>query len=781
MPNVPDTHTNFDDAVSATLESFPHPAGIIEPTGTIVSLNSLFARFHGRMQSECIGQNIFDLCMVPNRGPIARETFDKVSRTGEPASFEVVMNDLFLKVTINPFRSKQGSISHLTLIIEDESALKHSYESIVKNRKRFSQALDLAQAGIWEANLVTGENIWSDTIWKLYGLTPGERSPSTELWKSTVHPDDLEQTLNLIVTSVADRKKFVIEYRVIHPDGSVRWLLVRGAPITKGNEPAESYIGLVIDITERKLTRQDESRHRRHMDYALEKSHVGVWDMNLDTLVAYRTMEHARIFGQENTLQEWTLDDFLDRIVPEDRPDIEQLIKSSIQEEKEYSFECRIRRLDGEIRWLMVIGSFFKNRSGGDRHVLGIVKDITDTKKKDEEKKQLQAQLLHSQKLEILGQLAGGIAHDFNNHLTAILGNIDLVLHDVPPSEPYVEQLTEIRQTALRSAELTRQLLGFARKQAVVPKVVDMNREIEAMMPMLTRLVGKNISFEWHPGQISSLVFIDPSQLDQILTNLCVNARDAIAGTGRIMIETDVVRVMKRECSGGHICQMPGNYIRLSVTDTGSGIALETLPHIFEPFFTTKEAGKGTGLGLSTVYGIVKQNHGYIECTSTGNDGTSFTIYFMQHAADDTTSQIAGATPDKTGIQKTILLVEDEAEILSLVTSILEKKGYRVLSAADAEKGIVIATNSPVHIDLLLTDIRLPGMNGVELSKHLESRLPNLKTLFMSAYAEGMIDSLSVNGRKVNIIAKPFTIKDLLAAVQQALAPTCSVVSGRQV
>lgn len=777
MSNVPDPHTYFDDAVAAALESFPHPTAIIELNGTIVSLNALFARFHGRQQSECIGQKLFDLCMTPKRVQIARETFDKVSRTGVPASFEVIRDNRFLKVTINPFRSRQGSISHLTLVIEDESALKHSYESIVQNRERFSQALDLAQAGIWEANLVTGENIWSDSIWKLYGLEPGNQSPSIEIWKSTIHPDDRERTLHLIETAVADLNRITIEHRVVHPDGLVHWLLVRGAPITRGTEPIESYIGLVIDITERKLTRQEESRHRRHMDYALEKSHVGVWDMNLDTLVAYRTKEHGRIFGQDDIHQEWTLENFLDRIVPEDRPEIERLIKISIQEEKEYSFECRIRRLDGEIRWIMVIGSFFKNRSGGERHVLGIVKDITDHKQNDEERELLQTQLLHSQKLEILGQLAGGIAHDFNNHLTAILGNIDLVLNDVPPSEPYVEQLTEVRQTAMRSAELTRQLLGFARKQAVVPKVVDMNREIEAMMPMLTRLAGKSISFEWHPGQHSTLVFIDPSQLDQILTNLCVNARDAIAGAGRITIKTDVVRVMKRECTGGHICQMPGNYIRLSVTDTGSGIALETLPHIFEPFFTTKEAGKGTGLGLSTVYGIVKQNHGYIECTSTGNEGTSFTIYFLQHAGDDTTALMAENNHEKTGIKKTILLVEDEGEILSLVTSILEKKGYRVLSAADAETAIRIASDSPEQIDLLLTDIRLPGMNGVELSKVLEPKLPNLKTLFMSAYAVGMIDSLSVNGQKVNLIAKPFTIKDLLSAVHQTITATNNIVS----
>lgn len=772
MLKVPVPHTEVDVAVHAILESLPHPSIVIEPTGTIVSHNALIADFLGMQHTKLTGLNMFDLCVFCNQVHIARANCIEVAQTGQAKSFEVARNDQYLKVSINPCRWREGNVSHLTLLIEDDSDQKRATKNLELYRKRFSKTMDLAQAGTWEANLVTGENVWSDTTWKFYGLDQCDLPATTELWRTTIHPDDRKKVLNLVETAIANRDRIAIEYRAVHPDGSVHWLIVRGAPMSKSSEePLESYIGIVIDITDRKLAEQEDARHRQHLDLALEKRHIGIWDLNLDTHVAHRTLEHVRIFGQDLLTSDWTLDKFLDCIVPEERPEIERLIRNSIQAQQDYTFECRIRRLDGEIRWILVIGSFYHDPTAQERHVLGIVKDVTETKEIEQEKELLQAQLLHSQKLEILGQLAGGIAHDFNNHLTAILGNIDLVLSEVPPAEPYADQLREIRRTALRSTELIRQLLGFARKQAVVPKVIEMNREIDELLPMMTRLAGQNIRFELHPGQDSTAVFIDPSQLDQILTNLCVNARDAISGAGRIVLETDVVKVTKRECTGEHLCQIPGNYVRLSVTDNGSGISLAALPHIFEPFFTTKEAGKGTGLGLSTVYGIVKQNHGYIGCTSTEGEGTNFTIYLPQHSEDLTKVEISGAMADQTGIQRLVLLVDDEAEILSLVASILEKKGYLVLTASNAEKALDIASGSSHRIDLLLTDIVMPGMNGVELSKLFETRYPTIKTLFMSGYTAGIMDTLTVNGHHVNLIAKPFTIKDLLAAVQKALAP----------
>ena len=506
------------------------------------------------------------------------------------------------------------------------------------------------------------------------------------------------------------------------------------------------------------------------MDFAFEKSHVGVWDLNLQAHTVKRTLEHARIFGFEKNVPGWTLEMFLDHIVPDDRNAIEALIKGSLHNHQDYEFECRIHTSQGEVRWVMATGAFYIDKSSNESHVLGIVQDITDRKRSEEEREKLQAQLLHAQKLEVIGQLAGGIAHDFNNHLTAILGYIELASNEIDETNPLAKYIKNIQRSALRSAELTNKLLAFARKQHIHPKVLNLNMEIEELLPILGQLIHRGIEIEWCPKNDKPLISIDPSQIDQILTNLCVNARDAITGPGKITIETDIVQIKKSECTAERISQISGHYVRLSVTDTGSGIDIKTLPHIFEPFFTTKELGKGTGLGLSTVYGIVKQNKGHIDCKSESGKGTTFTIWLPQYEGNRNTRLIPNPELLKKTEKKTILLVEDEIDVLNLVKSLLEKKDFKVFAASDAEKALEIAARNPYQINLLLTDVRLPKMNGVELSRRLLAEYPNMNTVFMSGYTDWINDNIPENNQKLTFISKPFTINDLLAAVNKSLS-----------
>ena len=772
MPKVHVFHADTASVLFSALESFPYPTAVIDPAGLIVCMNGLFARRFGMKPSECVGRDIFALVsafLEPERVAFRREACAEVWQSGKSVVFEECRDDNILKITITPFRSGGMAISHLMLIIEDVTMQRRTDESLERSRMRFARAMELVKSGIWEANLKSGENLWSDTTWKLYGLQMEVEPASTELWARTIHPDDREATISDVEAAVRNEAEINIEYRVIHPDASVHWLLVRGVPLQELGGDVERYIGIVIDITERKRAELEAAKFRRHMVFALDKTHVGVWDLNLRDRSAQRTLEASRIFGYEMNPPDWSLDLFLDHVFPDDRAMVQELISSSIKQQKDYAFECRIGRSEGEIRWISVQGIFHRDRSGDEHHVLGIVQDITERRQAEEERERMQAQLLHSQKLELIGQLAGGIAHDFNNHLTAILGNLELAINQLAPAHPVAVYLEHALQTALRSAELTRQLLGFARKQTVKPRVVDLKAVIDELLPMLVRLVGSVIRFEWRPALQPILVSVDPSQLDQILTNLCVNARDAMTGPGQIILDTALVQVSKAECQQGHICHLPGDYARIAVTDTGSGIDPKNLPHIFEPFFTTKERGKGTGLGLATVYGIVKQNKGYIDCESVAGKGTTFNIYLPQYHEPGNEPQaslhgVAGAER-----KQLILLVEDEAEVLSLVRSILETRGYRVITAADAEEAMKIAGSPEAGIDLLLTDIRLPGMNGIELQRRLEERYPGLKTLFMSAYASGSIDISTGNGHKVNFISKPFIIEDLLEAVRKTI------------
>jgi CheY-like chemotaxis protein len=335
-----------------------------------------------------------------------------------------------------------------------------------------------------------------------------------------------------------------------------------------------------------------------------------------------------------------------------------------------------------------------------------------------------------------------------------------------------MEYIRYIRQAATRSAELTKQLLAFARKQKAVPKVLDLNKEVVELLPMLRRLIDGRIQIDWRPGTLKALLSIDPSQLDQILTNLCVNAQDAISGQGKITIATGLAHGEKGKEAEEHLPDAPGYLVSLSVSDTGSGIDKQVVPHIFEPFFTTKEIGKGTGLGLSTVYGIVKQNKGSIECKTETGQGTTFTVFFPLEQKDREERSVSSADAFNNTAQNTIhtiLLVDDEDAVLNLVQGILEKKGFRIIAASDAETAFEIVAESPFQIDLLLTDIRLPKMNGVELSRQLQAGYPDLKTLFMSGYAACANDRDLLIDSRCKFISKPFTIRDLLDSVYMSL------------
>lgn len=400
--------------------------------------------------------------------------------------------------------------------------------------------------------------------------------------------------------------------------------------------------------------------------------------------------------------------------------------------------------------------------------IANIASDIVTRKLSRQSEIRMQEALIQSQKMDMVGQLAGGIAHDFNNMLTVILGHTEIALEK--PAAAY-GNLESIQKAAHHSAELIHQLLAFARKQTIIPKVLDLNAKVDGMLSMLRHLIGENITLTWVPKTQNARVKFDPSQIDQILANLCINARDAIDGTGNIIIETNNIHINKTEIEAGHPCTIPGDYVILAITDNGKGIDKKHLPHIFEPFFTTKEVGKGTGMGLSTVYGIVKQNSGYIDFQSEADKGTSFRIYLPFHRYHDFPEASRSSDPVLIHGTETILLVEDQPEILKLYRQMLVQKGYTVLAAARPSEAIRLAEQYKELIDLLITDVIMPEMNGSELFKQLQTAAPNLKVLFMSGYTADFIARHNVFDEGVNFIEKPFTVNTLTKILQEILKP----------
>jgi PAS domain S-box-containing protein len=389
------------------------------------------------------------------------------------------------------------------------------------------------------------------------------------------------------------------------------------------------------------------------------------------------------------------------------------------------------------------------------------IRDVTERVK-------LQAQLIQAQKMESVGRLAGGVAHDYNNALSVIIGFTELAMEKIDPAEPPHADLSEVLKAARHATDITRQLLAFARKQIVAPVVLDLNDNIEAMLKMLRRLIGEDIDLAWLPGTDLWAVKMDPSQIDQILANLCVNARDAIAGVGKVTIET-VNNVIDAAYCTDHAGFIPGEYVLMAVSDNGCGMGNEILNNIFEPFFTTKDVGKGTGLGLATVYGIVKQNNGFINVYSEPGKGTTIKIYLPRHEGEAAKNPGKSTVEIPSGLGETILVVEDDLSVLKLAHKILDELGYTVLTAPTPREALEQAEEHAGKIHLLVTDVIMPEMNGHELAKRLKFLCPELKCVFMSGYTRNAIAHLGVLDEGVNFVQKPFSKRDLAITVRKVL------------
>jgi PAS domain S-box-containing protein len=399
--------------------------------------------------------------------------------------------------------------------------------------------------------------------------------------------------------------------------------------------------------------------------------------------------------------------------------------------------------------------------AGGQQRLLSIAHDVTT-------ERTLRRQLEQSQKLESIGRLAGGVAHDFNNMLAVIRGYTDLLIESAAASGHRSEELDEIRKAAEHSAEVTRQLLAFARRQVVLPRVLGLNETIAGTLKMLRRLIGEDIELNWQPGANVAPVRIDPSQVDQILANLCVNARDAIDGPGRITLSTANVTLDETACAGVEGL-LPGRYVQLTVGDTGSGIAPDVLAHIFEPFFTTKEVGRGTGLGLATVYGIARQNGGCVDVKSTPGAGATFTIVLPAFEAPSSGETRAAEDADvPRGAGETLLVVEDEPAVLRLCVQLLRRLGYHALPAGDVKTALALASAHAAEIRLLVSDVVMPDLSGPDLAALVAQRVPGVRCLFMSGYTPDTAARRGVQAAGV-FIQKPFEFKVLARKVNAAL------------
>lgn len=556
------------------------------------------------------------------------------------------------------------------------------------------------------------------------------------------------------------------ELQMKRKDGSIFWCHVVGKAM-----PSESFWGASIwmlqDITQRKEAEDALITNRALLRDSQRVAHIGCWDLVINEKKLFWNEEAYEIYGFHYGEIQPTFDDFMALVHPDDRGILLPHLQECIKTGQFRDFECRIVRKDGTERIVYVAGKVAFDDSGKPYRTFGIVQDITERKKAEEDKTLLEAQLVQAQKMESVGRLAGGVAHDFNNMLSVILGSVELIKAELTGSHPLMHHVLEIEKAAMRSADITRQLLAFSRKQVVTLKPIDLNALITATLKTLRRLIGEDIELRFQPSSELWKIKFDPSQIDQILINLAVNARDAMPAGGTLDVITENVYVDDTDCME-HIEYVPGDYVMLAVSDNGTGMPRETLSHIFEPFFTTKEVGKGTGLGLATIYGMVKQNGGFINVYSELGQGSTFKIYIPRNMEDEVPDEKVEAAPmlPATG---TVLLVEDDEMVREITRHILKASGYTVLVANNPHEALSFCGKKEMHIDLMITDVIMPGMSGKDLRDRIEAIRPGIKVLFMSGYTADIIAHSGVLEQGVNFIQKPFSRNDLARKVNEII------------
>lgn len=543
-----------------------------------------------------------------------------------------------------------------------------------------------------------------------------------------------------------------------------KWFYVVGTPICDQDGVVYKQ-SIMIDITDRK--RMEETLVFSEERQRLFREHVPFAIAMLDREMRY-------LCASRRWVTQYKLDnrDLLGLSHYEAFPRIperwKEVHRRALAGETVRNAEDCITRANGCVQWLRWEVRPWRQANGEIGGIVIFGEDITERKLADQESEKLRKQLFQAQKMETVGRLAGGVAHDFNNMLGVIMGYTDLALNLVSPEDRLHANLQKIQRATEKAADIIRQLLAFARKQMTAPVVLDLNETVESMLKILHHLLGEDIDIVWKPRSEIPSVRMDPTQLDQILANLCINTRDAIGGVGKITIETNTVSLDEAYCSD-HADVFPGEFVMLIVSDDGCGMDKQILDNLFEPFFTTKDRDKGTGLGLSTVYGIVKQNGGFINVYSEVDHGTTFKIYFPSvHAEVSWGEKTTEKKPNLRG-SETILLVEDDESILALIKTVLEDYGYSVLATDKPSQALKMALSHLGPIHLLITDVLMPEMNGKELRNQLQGLQHEFKCIYMSGYTYDVIAHQGVIEEEMNFLQKPFSVLSLLEKVRDIL------------
>jgi two-component system cell cycle sensor histidine kinase/response regulator CckA len=630
--------------------------------------------------------------------------------------------------------------------------------SLRESEERFRLIAETVDEIFWmydvEKEVATYLNPAFDRIWGF----PKERTiDDPDYFLNSVHPEDRKQ-VNSAIESIRAGKPCDYKYRIIRPDGNIRHLWSRIYPVPDKSGRPKRYVGVGQDVTEWKEAENALIESKEYYNQIINciadpvfvKDDKHRFVLVNDALCAFNEKRREELLGT----------DFFEGVTESQAADLWELEEKVLQSGRENISEDTFRDSKGADRIVMTKKSLLTDKSGR-KQIIGVVRDIT-------EYKNLENQFLQAQKMEAIGILAGGVAHDFNNLLNVINGYSELLMEDLDHDHPMREDIEQINQAGQRAATLTSQLLAFSRKQILQAETLDLNTVISQMSTMLRRLIREDIEFLFVPNPDIKTVHADPVQIQQIVMNLAVNARDAMPTGGKLTIDTANVE-FDEDYIRKHPMAKAGRYVMLAISDNGIGMGEDTKSRLFEPFYTTKERGKGTGLGLATVYGVVKQSNGFIWVYSEPGKGTTFKIYFPQEERGTVRAETADKPESSYRGTETILIVEDETAVRTLTSRILQDRGYKVLEAAEGNKALRIAGEYSGEIHIVVTDVIMPGLGGAKLVSSLEAERPGLKALYISGYTDNAIVHHGILDSHIAFLQKPFTVESLAKKVRNVL------------
>ena len=738
--------------------------------GVITYVNEAVVKGLGYSRDELIGTSVGAFGEDPERGGTQEGIIEETLRDGEWRG-EVVNRtadgrELIMDCHIQLVRDEDGNPVALCGISADITERKKAEAALQEANLRYRATVRGGNIGLWDWDLAANKVHFS-TEWKAQiGYEEVEITDDFEEWRRRVHPDDLSAALEAVNKAIDEcRNDFEVEFRFRHKDGSWRWIASRGSVLTDDMGQAVRFVGSHVDVTERKQAEEMLRRERDLSNRIIEDSPLGVTILDAEGTIVLANRQAEEILGltesemagRKYNAPEWRIADTDGRPFPDGRMPFRLVMATG---RPVHDVEHSITWPDGKSRILSISASPLFDARGQVERVVCVIDDTT-------ERRSLDAQLRRAQRMEAVGQLAGGVAHDFNNILQAMLSRISFLLDEHPEGDDSHEDLMGIKRGAKRAADLVRQLLAFSRRQVLDLKVVDLNEVTEDLLKMLRRVIGEDIGLKFIPGPGLGAVDADKGQIEQVLTNLCVNARDAMPEGGTITIETENVVIDSEYCETHPWAKM-GRYASLVVADSGMGMDEETQKRVFDPFFTTKPVDKGTGLGLATVYGIIAQHEGMIQVYSELGRGSVFKIYLpvterrAVEVKQEAVSQVVGGT-------ETILLAEDDRMVREMTARVLRRAGYTVMLASNGREAVDVFDAHGDEVALAILDVVMPEMGGRQVYEHIKALRPGMKVLFSSGYSEDAIHTRFVLDEGVQLIQKPYAPGVLLSRVRTVL------------